>query len=83
MISHFDLNFLFINFGEIQFSGTCQFCSSQADHNMGSHISCLLTTKHTKFHHPEKAWIARLGFPCTSGTLQIHRREFCHYHNAF
>lgn len=55
MISHFDLNFLFINFSEIQFSGTCQFCSSQADHNMGSHIPCLLTTKHRNFDYPEKA----------------------------
>lgn len=36
MISHFHLNFLFNNFDEIQFSGTCQLCSSQVDHNMGS-----------------------------------------------
>lgn len=83
MISHFDLNFLFIDFGEIQFSDSCQFCSSQADLNMGSHISCFLTTKHRKSDHPEKAGIAGLGFPCTSATLQIHCREFCHYHNAF
>lgn len=36
MISCFDLNFLFNNFDEIQFSDACQFCSSQVDHNMGS-----------------------------------------------
>lgn len=36
MISYFDLNFLFNNFAEIQFLGTCQFCGSQVDHNMGS-----------------------------------------------
>lgn len=35
MISHFDLNFIFNNFDEIQFSGTCQFCRSQVDHNVG------------------------------------------------
>lgn len=36
MISHFDSNFLFNNFDEIQFSGACQFCCSQVDHNMES-----------------------------------------------
>lgn len=38
MISHFDSNFLFNNFDEIQSLGTCQFCSSQMDHNMASHF---------------------------------------------
>lgn len=33
MISHFDLNFPFNNFDDL---GTCQFCSSPVDHNMGS-----------------------------------------------
>lgn len=36
MISHFDLNFIFNNSDEIQSLGTCQFCSSQMDHNMAS-----------------------------------------------
>lgn len=36
MIWYFDLNFLFNSFVEIQFSGTRQFCSSQADHSVGS-----------------------------------------------
>lgn len=36
MVSRFALNLLFNNSDEIQFSDTCQFCSSQVDCNVGS-----------------------------------------------
>lgn len=63
MISHFDLNFLFNNFDEIPFVGTCQFCSSQMDHNMASRFWFAQNINLRSLAIPKTHGLQDLAFP--------------------